>query len=702
MRYFDRDWGEFFEFAKHWDRCSVLTQQVLSSMKPTGGVPCEDFGSDLFWLLTEHVVELYRERTRVRQHPDRRSCFTLLRAIMRVPLEADADSVGALHYLKEHFVGDERDALLPEDGRVIASVQWERLAGLVTSRDHVEGFLGAECLEEWERCRIPRAELWSQANACTEALLANEQVAEDCRRLVHALSLDEQPRTFCELREIFEEVSTERLGLAIHAALRYALIFPCLHPADDALCLTLWPDVVKAMNREELKLPAALDPSELVRTFDVAWGLDDVTQLLVAAAEPIRLRSSDKDLFAKAKRELEGSLQPHAELPILFDRVGLTIEERLRMARRTAEECEWLETRGTTGKNLVLALTDAGRDWLGRSAAERLRAMMDHVCLDLEADEKIARAPYLNSDYCEGYFPDSSFTRSDAKLLKVIPAARAALSALDGAPLPLEAFLEALNAAGLPESLRKHWGRRELAWYFGHMYEAQREFIWFWSICELLGFRLFRYGGLSFGWTESGLVTVQLTDVGRYYLGLTDEFEYGADAADRPVLVQPDFEVIFLAPSAQHEAAISRFAERTGTHLGALFRITRASIHAAARAGLEAKSVLDELASATSVPLPDNVTHEINAWFAECHHLELEPALVIRCPSPEIAARIRAAAPRHIEAATETLLLLSDPSKRSQVINACRKAGLFLEGGEPVKPAKAKRKRRQSSWRRYW
>ena len=194
-------------------------------------------------------------------------------------------------------------------------------------------------------------------------------------------------------------------------------------------------------------------------------------------------------------------------------------------------------------------------------------------------------------------------------------------------------------------------------------------------------------------------MTVEITSIGRYLLRCAPEFVLDAPApSSTPVRVQPDFEVVFVSASPALEAAISRFAERRGTGVGVLFRITRASIVSAAQAGLGADEVLATLARSSSTPVPANVEHEIRAWFGRCRRLALEPVHLLRCPDAATAARVLAAVGANkLELVSETLLALGDPKQKAAVMRLCRKAGLFLVNHEP--PAPSRGRRRSSRWR---
>jgi len=56
-------------------------------------------------------------------------------------------------------------------------------------------------------------------------------------------------------------------------------------------------------------------------------------------------------------------------------------------------------------------------------------------------------------------------------------------------------------------------------------------------------------------------------------------------AAPAELVVQPNFEIVFLSPSHRAEAVLGRYCERTGREVGVLFRITRRSCRGLQRQG---------------------------------------------------------------------------------------------------------------------
>jgi len=139
--------------------------------------------------------------------------------------------------------------------------------------------------------------------------------------------------------------------------------------------------------------------------------------------------------------------------------------------------------------------------------------------------------------------------------------------------------------------------------------------LWRNALASFTAERLVPLGCVAVGTTAGGDITFALTEVGRFMLGTAEDFTYGEEEAS-DIVVQPDFEVVFLAPSPVGEAAMAQMAERIGDGLGALFKITRRSILEAAAVGLDADALLDRLNRLASKAVPANVENQLSrSWF---------------------------------------------------------------------------------------
>jgi hypothetical protein len=209
---------------------------------------------------------------------------------------------------------------------------------------------------------------------------------------------------------------------------------------------------------------------------------------------------------------------------------------------------------------------------------------------------------------------------------------------------------------------------------------------WAKDLTEFLRLRLVPLGGACLGMGRDG-ICFTLTPAGRYLLELADDFDYGHDHdAEGQLVVQPNFEVVFLAPSPLAEAALARFAERRGRGVGALFAITKKSILSAAGSGMTAAQVLDGLERLSAKPTPANVAREIAGWFNQCRRITVRSAVLIHCPDADTAARVVAASGKQAVALTETIVELADARVKNDLLRKLHGLGIFTQSQTTSSP----------------
>jgi hypothetical protein len=709
LKCFDIDWAAFLDRAVFLEELRADSRAILAKLRKGNGVEEELFGDDLAPLLKAKVLQSYTNGRRVRLHEEFSEAGKVLRAMARSPIVQTPTEAGLSEYLSDNFTNDERN-LLAGARSGYGFVRGNQWITTLMSTAYLRSFMKEEDLGGWEKDRIPGDDPYLQLRSDTTPRFTEPQVIADVRALIEVLGAQPQPVPLRELQTRMKRRAKARIGRAIDAAVRYAFAFPVLNSKTLLPELTLWPAIAERWCRKPTPMPSPIDSDLLKESADLPWRLEDVTQLLIAASDPIRLRSSDRTLFVKAQREVESTLAPVPHRLSLILGSGVSPETRVDEAQRLAKARGYLAETGTSGTTLRLELTDSGRAWLSLPPNERLASLLKSMRVPTEGededeeDDDLQTLSYFRRELdsaVSGFLPGGSDHWSMGDGVNLDEAVTKCMGLLEeGKSYPLGPLLrhfadEHFPFGGLSE-LNGH--RHSGSW--NHLSEEQLEGYWINMLDSFVTRRLMCFGGVRTGWTAEGRTTIELTEVGRYLLRETDEIACTAAApADNPVRIQPDFEVVFLAPDPTLEASYTRFAERLGTGVGVLFRITRDSILAAARAGLSSDEVLGVLRDSCATGVPRNVEHEVTAWFDECRVLTLEYALVLRCPDEETAARVLSAAGRRVESASPTLLVLPDQKKRAEVIRLCKKAGIFLEGGEPVKPKKkARRKRRRHYW----
>jgi hypothetical protein len=671
VKLFDLDWREFFACLPAWEGAALPARRAFLGVKPSEVVSAGSLGAHREALTAAGLVApVGDDGRRIQVEPSARPFLRALRAMHRHPLFEKAAGEGDLvSYLTEHFTREEQDAF----GRTI-----NRYGGLATAREigrraWIDDFLAEPDGRAWAYARSPNRggpsnDLWK--------LLAVPATADRVRALVRLLLESAGPIPARELPERAGAALAE-LAPALLAALRFALVFAGLRTADLEPLFGIWPEIHARIHRPRLPPPQPVEPLE---TLPEALGLADLTTVLAAlAAAPARLRQNDGRLFVHDRRQIEQRLQP---MPVaVVEQIGLTPEVRIDLALDNLRALRFTTERGRLRTRL--GATKAGLDWLGRPDAERLRALLDAARRTRRRERRPGgwRGDFDFWPRRLGYLDDEDH----AALVE--PLARAFLAAGEGVFVTSAGFLNyhAREVNPLPDLLAG--GRRRHHWNL-HPDEEQLETGWLNLLRFFLMERLVAFGGARLGHAGADGFCFALTSAGSYLLGAAEDFTFSGPATgDGQVVVQPNFEIVFLGPSPAAEAVAGRFAQRLaagGERVGTLYRLTRDAAFTAAGTGATAEQAVAALAGLSSRPLPANVERQLGDWFGACRTVRAARTLVLRCPDAETAARVRAALGRGAEPLGDTAVAAPGDRLTAAVRTKLRKAGIFVE--EPPEP----------------
>ncbi len=705
MKLFDIDWNDFIQRAAIWEQLTPKVRQLFAELKSNQGVKVEVFEGAVEQLVEAEFLTLYVDGKRARLHKACSEFRRAIRAMYRIDVLGQADPQSFTGYVSEHFTAIQQDALASDSRDYYGRRSY--LIRQATTAQWLDGFLSARQGVAWEE---PRLE--AHYRRAWEPLFDRTGVFKATKTLVRALMDSPEPVPFTELPARLKLPRGTLLGEAILAAIRYLLVYPTLRPDDGVPVLTIWPTIHQRLHRPKPVKPKPVAPQQ---THHSAFLMEDVTTLLVAAAaRPLRLRGNDGELFAKAQKELAADLTPLPDW--LLDISSYSSTDRLNDATYAAKGMSLVEATGEPGSSLALEATEAGREWLALGGKDRLKAILDHLrpSPPKPPARKRRRARY-DDDY---YYEDEYYAYSMGFSLLPSPlpirtegdwdpavALTEAFAALPGDDfVTVRDFLQWQTCEANPLLSPEKGGtstKISLNWSWHTPTEEELEALWESALLAFMASRLTPLGGLRVGLLDPpGDTCIALTDIGRYLLGLADDFDYGHQHDARSqILVQPNFDVVFLGPSPAAEAEIARFSQRQGKGMGAMFKLTKKSIFAAAAAGLTAEGVLDVLTDVSAKDVPDNVAREIRGWFGQCRRITIEPAVVVRCPDPHTAARVVAAGGKHARPITETMIELTGVKNQTALIRKLDAEGIFATA--PPAPAKKKRRAKRSRRRRW-
>jgi len=403
-------------------------------------------------------------------------------------------------------------------------------------------------------------------------------------------------------------------------------------------------------------------PVEPEATCSAGFALDDMLIVLAACmVEPPRLRSNDLALFARARETLVALLAP---LPEWVEEVFTASPvQRIERAVHTLRLLSFVEVGNDEAGRPQLAATRWGREWIERPAKERVKRLLDSLKSPSRRRAEGGGLNFLPYDWPT--IPSHEFDEPTAIVtaFQDLP---------PGIFFDLVEFLRHRSTAANPLLALARSGKRYY-WLPGVVEQIER--LWTRRLLGFFGDRLVLLGGVRLGKSGGG-ISFALTDVGQYLLDQVNDFTFAEELAAE-VVVQPNFDVVFLTPSIPTEAALGRFAERLGTGVGTLFRITRRSILTAAATGLTAEQALATLRQAAPKGVPDNVAREIASWFGQCRRVTLRPAVLVRCPDVETARRVLAAGGKSVTLLTDTVVELHDPQAKPALLRKLREVGVF-------------------------
>ena len=670
MKLLGLDWAAVFAALPAWAALAPGARAAaLKALKPSQPVAAAALGEHLEAALRAGLVEEVGKR--VAPRPACRDLLVLLRALDRQRIW-DAPSAAALAgYLQEHFTGEEVAGLRMQKRVSHGYADRRELAELARDEEWVEGFLATTRQVDaaaWERARLVPGDY---------PRFAIVPVWEAAHRMVGELAALPAPVPLRELPRLFADLGPATLSDALRGSLRMLLLFAGLRDADLEPVVGPWPEAAARLRREA---PPPVAAVEAVEGFEAAWLMEDMTTVLVAAsAAPVPLRGGDGEIFARARTALAARL---LALPAWVEAaVGAEAEERVDTAASLLVALELVAHTSRDGRGYQLSATAKGAEWLALSARERLAGLVEAVRGSAERNPATWYGTAGGGPL--GFFPVRIGVqiRKDAPVDARATLTRTLLSLPDGfvaldtflanAARGANPFLAALDRGAPVADLR--WGMREPP-------RRQWEHGWREIVHAVLTLRLAPLGGVRLGRAADGQACFRLTGVGRFLLGAEESFEYG-HAAEGDVIVQPNFEVVFLAPAPRVEAQLARFAERVGAGPGVMFRLTRASVLAAAEAGMGEAQVIEALRAASSRELPGNVVRQVGDWMAGVRRVRLRPALLLECPDAETAARVHAAAGKGARALSPTVLELPEaPAKeRSALARKLRASGIFVQ-----------------------
>lgn len=389
---------------------------------------------------------------------------------------------------------------------------------------------------------------------------------------------------------------------------------------------------------------------------DAGTGLPDLRAfLLEVAAAPPQLKQSG-DLYAKEEARFLEGFDPLPDWLSLIDHAQ-TGEQRLSTAFRWASLFEFTTATARRGETKVLQLSKAGQRWLMLDRETQFA----EVAAVLRGDTKTkvhwgwhdeaflsssVQAQVASGKRREGMLSYYQMMSEEDK-----QPLREALYQLF-AELPVGQFFrlkDVLAWASEPVRNPLLLGRSpaEVIVRTDHhalppVEEAFAEAAP--KVLEVIVMnRLARLGCVQLGRDGQGerlLARLPRLDV---YFGKAESTPMPVDEATR-VLVQPDFTIIVIGLNPAPAASLAPFCERArgSASQGSLtFRLKRESVLRAVAEGMSVSAMLECLERLSSKTLPTNVVAELREWGGLVRKVQVQSAMLFRCPDAATAQRVQ-------------------------------------------------------------
>ena len=575
MKLFPSDWPGFLDELVRWGELSIEARRAFLdgtapglSVEAAGSAPVAELRDAGFLESSGRGDRLVVAESSIALHQ-------VLKSLGRYPLFESPGLAALSAYLSEHYTQGERSqlheslALLPND--------LPRIAGFVSSVEWLQTALG--------------------------------RTAHGAARLLLGFFSEQRDRIpLRDLEEYFPGIPREELCEGLRLGIQRCVFFLGLRRVDLEPLVGIWPAAARRQRR--LSVVLAPEPVSVSQVFRHPFLVEDMTSLLSAArAAPVPLRRGDDRPFTRFVEEAGAALLTLPDWLEVF--TGLSLESRIGLALQALQVCGLLGRREVEPGTAILEPRAGAVEWMKGSVEERGEFVARALC---EQEGKPSRLfDLLEEDW-------ASREESQAQIM---PWVRTAFSFLPSSTFVRFAdFAEYQAAIGSPLAAASIAGQQadeQGSLAAGFSSEEAMEELWKSFLGIFLGRCLLSLGGVEAGIASDGRPGFRMTDAGRRLLGIPrDGLAPGVGEsrpAVQPLVVQPNFEIVFLSPSPAVEAELGRFCERIGRDVGVLFRISRQSLQKAAAAGIDAERVMTLLAQSSRSPLPSNVVHEIRGWM---------------------------------------------------------------------------------------
>lgn len=667
MYSFPSDWIQLIEFLEKWSALSVRDRRLCLSLKTQSGKSKRKKQNRRYAELIDAGFLIQNSPGKPEIREDLKPYFNTLSNMEDIPLfDGKADKNLLSTYLDTHFSYAQKRALSSGLKSNYGGFGTDILMRELANPQRLYDFLETRTPSEWE----------SRYSRCEIEFFDTEELFGMTQTIVRRCMEKQNPMPVGPICKLFPDKGTVQIAKAVSAGVYYALLFLTLRASDLEPRIGIWPSIFHRARRSKPVKPRQINPET---QFSSSVLMEDMTHVAVhACLEPLRIKLDGNGVYQRDAKQLEPGLPP---IPAWFEGFfDSPAPGRIETAIQFLHLLHLIEYKGVPGKDRRIETSGEGRRWLDLSGNERNIYVLDHVRRHNEKRMTFEDVDSgdLPADYLNPYPPMRSIGL-DKELRGWI------INAFKNLPLnvfyKIDSFMyheklqnNPLLKIGRPENLIQIYIKNSLI----PPDQEDLENIWESLLYRFLGGFLVYMGGASAGLLKDGSLAFALTDLSRYLFASVEQ-PCPVEDQTPAVLIQPDFEVIFLSPSPGSERRIGRFAERIGYRVGAMFKITKPSIFQAAGAGLTREDVLKTLEQTALGPIPANVKREITGWFEQFKCVRIESGDHIRCDDRTTTQLILSAFGDYFKPVSSCILRMRDTAHKKHIAQKLMGLGVFVK-----------------------
>jgi len=672
MKYFEVDWNCIVVLAGLWDELPRSEQEYyLHNLNPPT-VPSENCDPEKAEsLISLGFLKYSPDGTGITFPDDSAQFHKLITALTDTTFFEMQDTIDNLAGYLKHFY-------TPTEYNGLTESYWQYgrgeydLASRTGSAYWISMFLESNNTAKW----VPLADEDNLEFEETDGAYPEFSIA---KRIIRLLVNGTNPIPLSSVYQVIADEDPLFLAKAVHLLVSKLLVFISIDPATYTVQIG-----IRSFVHDFLNPPAkAMDTVDVPVNSSPSFMVDDMTIILAeAAVRPIPLKQKDHAMYARSERELYSSFY---DLPpgcnFLY---SYTAKDRLALAMRTIVFADYAFADNKDGK-LFLCVSAEGKKWLALSQAKKAERILRKKRAILRQSVFLNRDRFPMSPECLSELSDVHEENSSYWARETLSGSTyRALTSIADFKLPVTEIsffgyhsiinnpLFTLFHAGVPYRIPDDWYDKFL------LDKSDMINKWIVMLRSNLIHWVIPMGLLNIGRIkEADEFAFILNDYGLFFAGKSDEIPERASEAVE-IVVQPNFDIVFMAAAPSAEVQLGRFSRRVGRGMGTLFKLTRESVVRATAGGLDFDSIMKSLSEFSSKPIPPNVTEQIRNWVSQCRKISISTKILFTCPDRETALQVVSAAGKDkAEQLSDTVVAISDKKYAKALAKKLEKKGIF-------------------------